>query len=153
MLQGSGLRVVLWVSGCLHSCPMCQNPITWDINCGVGFDNKARQEIFDELEKDYIAGLTLSGGDPLHPQNRETITTFIKEVKEKYPSKTVWCYTGYEFEQIKKLEAMKYIDVLVDGEFKIELSSIDYHWAGSTNQRIIDVPQSLAQNKVVLYED
>lgn len=153
MLQGSGLRVVLWVSGCTHSCYMCQNPVTWDINCGVEFDDKAKQEIFNELEKDYISGLTLSGGDPLHPQNRKAIMELIKEIKEKYPNKTIWCYTGFKFEQIKELKLIKYIDVLVDGKFKIDLFSIDYHWAGSTNQRIIDVQKSIRQNKVVLYED
>lgn len=153
MLQGSGLRVVLWVSGCEHACPNCQNPITWDIDCGVNFDKNAKQEIFDELEKDYVKGLTLSGGDPLHSQNRNTIFGLLKEVKEKYPSKDIWCYTGYKFEQVKDLELMKYVDILVDGKYVEKLSDINYHWAGSTNQRVIDVQKSLAKGKVVVYEE
>ena len=94
MLNGDGLRVVLWVAGCEHQCKGCHNPITWDINGGIEFDEAARQEIFEELEKPYISGITLSGGDPLHTQNRKEIKELAKEIREKFPDKTIWLYTG-----------------------------------------------------------
>lgn len=151
MLNGDGLRVVLWVSGCNHACPECQNPITWDANCGLDFDQKAKQEIFDELKKDYVSGLTLSGGDPLFPANRECVTNFAKEVKQMFPNKTIWCYTGYLFDQVKDLEIMKYVDVLVDGPFVLKLRDVNAPWKGSTNQKVIDVQKSLKQNQIVLH--
>ena len=150
MLNGDGIRVVLWVSGCSHACPDCHNKITWDPNCGVEFDEKAKQEIFDELSKDYISGLTFSGGDPLFKSNVNEVTNFAREVKEKFKDKTIWLYTGYKYEEIKDLEILKYIDVLVDGEFVKELKDVNMHWAGSTNQKIIDVKQSLLKNQIVL---
>ena len=137
MKNGDGLRAVLWVSGCEHACPGCQNPITWDPDDGLIFDEKAKEELFDILSKDYISGLTLSGGDPLFPGNRSDILKLLKEVKESFPEKTVWCYTGYTYEDIKDLEHMKYIDVLVDGRFIESLKDNKYEWAGSTNQRVI----------------
>lgn len=150
MLNGDGLRVVLWVSHCEHECKKCQNPQTWDKNSGIKFDNVAIEEIFEELDKDYISGLTLSGGDPLSTINREEILNLIKEVKHKYPNKTIWCYTGYLYEEIKELDHMKFIDVLVDGRFVERLSKPSPMWCGSSNQRIINVKQSLKENKVVL---
>ena len=102
MLNGDGLRVVLWVAGCNHRCRGCQNPQTWDINSGIPFDNTAKLELFAELDKEYIDGITLSGGDPLHPQNLQSTTKLLKEIKEKYPNKTVWIYTGYTYEQIQE---------------------------------------------------
>ena len=84
MLNGDGLRVVLWVAGCEHHCPNCQNPVTWDINGGLEFDEAAKKEIFDELEKNYVSGITFSGGDPLHTQNRKDVGAFIEEIKEKF---------------------------------------------------------------------
>ena len=90
MLNGEGLRSVLWVAGCTHHCKNCQNPITWDINGGIPFDEDAKQELFESLDFDYVSGLTFSGGDPLHPQNREEVFKLAKEVKEKFPNKTVW---------------------------------------------------------------
>lgn len=136
MLNGDGLRVVLWVAGCEHHCPGCQNEFTHDLNGGLEFTDKELHEIWNELDKDYIAGLTLSGGDPLHPKNREYITWMCKFMKTNFPNKTIWCYTGYLFEQIKDLPVMQYIDVLVDGPFIQEFADVKYHWAGSTNQRI-----------------
>ena len=151
MLNGDGLRVVLWVSGCSHRCEGCHNKITWDCNDGLDFDDDAKLEIFKELENDYISGLTLSGGDPLFESNRETILELVKEVKSKYPHKTIWLYTGYKWEDIKDLEIMKYIDILVDGKFIKELSDSKLMWRGSSNQNIINVDLSLLYEEPVLY--
>lgn len=151
MLNGDGLRVVLWVSGCSHHCEGCHNKITWDCNDGLDFDDDAKLEIFKELENDYISGLTLSGGDPLFESNRETILELVKEVKSKYPHKTIWLYTGYKWEDIKDLEIMKYIDILIDGKFIKELSDSKLMWRGSSNQNIINVDLSLLYEEPVLY--
>lgn len=137
MNNGDGIRVTLFVSGCSHHCKGCQNPETWAINGGVLFDLDAFFEICTELDKDYISGLTLSGGDPLHPANRGTITEICKKVKYLYPHKTIWLYTGYQYAQVKDLEVMHYIDVLVDGEYIEELRDISLEWIGSSNQRVI----------------
>ena len=94
MLNGDGLRVVLWVAGCNHCCRECQNPITWDPNGGLPFTEAEEAEIFTELDKDYIGGITFSGGDPLHPSNISTVTALAKKIREKYPNKTIWLYTG-----------------------------------------------------------
>lgn len=153
MLNGDGLRVVLWVSGCVHRCAGCQNPMTWNADDGVLFDDKAKREIFEDLSHSYIDGITFSGGDPLHPNNIASITELIKEIKEKYPQKTIWLYTGASFEQIKDLEIMSLINVLVDGEFEEDLKDNNFKWAGSTNQRVIDVQKSREEKRVVLYEN
>jgi anaerobic ribonucleoside-triphosphate reductase activating protein len=139
MLNGDGLRVVLWVSGCAHGCKGCHNPITWDPKSGLPFDEAAKQEIFTELEKDYVSGLTLSGGDPLFPGNRSTIEQLVKEVKENFPNKTIWLYTGYDWEAISNLPLIQYIDIVVDGKFIESLKDAKLHWRGSSNQRVIDV--------------
>lgn len=137
MLNGDGLRVVLWVAGCTHHCKNCQNPETWDINGGIPFDKNAKEEIFNDLKKDYISGITFSGGDPLHPKHRKEVLELAKEIKEKFPTKTIWCYTGFLYEEVKDIENLKYIDVLVDGEFKEELKDVNLPWVGSSNQRVI----------------
>ena len=95
MNNGSGLRVVLWLSGCNHHCKNCQNPQTWDVNSGILFDKSAKEELFRELGKDYISGITLTGGDPLHENNLDEVISLIKEIRERFPSKTIWLYTGY----------------------------------------------------------
>ncbi len=151
MLNGDGLRVVLWVAGCTHKCKECQNPITWDINGGLEFGDSEKQEIFDQLDQSYISGITFSGGDPLHPQNRQPVYELAKEIKEKYPHKTIWLYTGFLWEEIKDLPIVPYLDVLVDGEFKIELLDPKLYWKGSSNQRVIDVPATLKKGEVVLH--
>lgn len=151
MLNGDGLRVVLWVSGCTHCCKECHNPITWDPNSGILFDEAAKMEIFAELEKDYISGVTFSGGDPLHINNTFEITELAKEIKEKYPDKTIWLYTGSVWDEIRHLEIVKYIDVLVDGEFEIEKFDANLHWKGSANQKVIDVGETLRTSKIVLH--
>ena len=145
MLNGDGLRVVLWVSGCSHCCKGCQNPITWDVNGGVVFDESAKQEIFDQLDKPYISGITFSGGDPLHSANRMDVRTLMAEIKEKYPNKTIWLYTGDVWENVMHYPMMRYVDVLVDGEFMIEKRDIKLMWKGSSNQRVIDVQKALRQ--------
>lgn len=143
MLNGDGLRVVLWVAGCTHCCKNCQNPITWDPDGGLLFDEAAKQEIFEELEKPYISGITFSGGDPLHAANRLDVRNLMAEIKEKFPDKTIWLYTGDVWENIMHYPAMKYIDVVVDGEFVDELKDQKLLWKGSSNQRVIDVQASL----------
>lgn len=150
MLNGDGLRVVLWVSGCEHHCEGCQNPVTWDINCGVEFDDNAKKELFDELDKNYVSGITFSGGDPLHLQNRKEVGILIEEIHKLYPQKTIWIYSGYEWQDVKNLPYMKYVDVLVDGEFKITQKDNNLQWRGSANQRVIDVKKSLEIDRTVL---
>lgn len=151
MLNGEGLRVVLWVSGCSHHCKNCQNPETWDKNSGIKFDTDAVKEIEEELNKEYISGITLSGGDPLYIGNREIVTKLCKYIKSKYPNKTIWVYTGYRYEEIHNLDVLNCIDVLVDGEYQEENRDIDLKWCGSTNQRIIDVKASREKHNVLLY--
>lgn len=156
MNNGDGLRVVLWVAGCEHHCKGCQNPVTWNPDDGLVFDKRAFNEIMKALEKPYVAGITFSGGDPLHPQNRGAVFSIMKAVQKRFPKKTIWVYTGYTWEQILAnkylLAAVKYTDVLVDGRFEEELKDVNYHWAGSTNQRVIDVQKSLQKGEVVLHE-
>lgn len=145
MLNGDGLRVVLWVAGCAHCCKECHNPVTWDPYGGLEFDEAAKQEIFEQLDKDYISGVTLSGGDPLHSANRMDIRDLACEIKEKYPDKTIWLYTGDIWEQVLHDPLMQYIDVLVDGEFMVEKKDARLRWKGSSNQRVIDVQQTIRQ--------
>lgn len=153
MLNGSGLRVVLWVAGCEHHCKNCHNPITWDPDGGIHFDNAAYEELMSALELDYISGITFSGGDPLHSKNRLKIAKLCHDIKERFPNKTIWIYTGYKWEEINYFSFLQWVDVLVDGPFIQELKDANYHWAGSTNQRVIDVQKSLKKGKVVLYAD
>lgn len=170
-MNGTGLRVCLWCSGCDHHCKNCQNPITWDPNDGAKFDTKAKNEIFNELSKDYISGITLTGGDPLHQNNLESVLDLVNEIRLSYPEKTIWLYTGYTLEQIMypvvtddfnperdkllkmRREIVKQCDVLVDGRYEEDKRDVAYHWAGSTNQRVIDVKKTLEQGSVVLWEN
>jgi len=154
MLNGDGLRVVLWVAGCNHCCKECHNPITWDPEGGLPFDDAAKQEIFEQLDKNYISGITFSGGDPLHPANGKAVREFMAEIKEKYPDKTIWLYTGDVWENICGYSLMKYVDVLVDGEFMADKKDTKLLWKGSANQRVIDVRKTLEQKDLripVLY--
>lgn len=152
MLNGDGLRTVLWVSGCSHGCKGCHNQITWDPTSGLEFDEEAKEELFEQLRKDYISGITYSGGDPLYQGNRQTITKLAEEIKEKFPEKTQWLYTGFEWDEIKDLSVLKNIDVLVDGRFVEEKKDTMLHWKGSSNQRVIDVQKSLQDGKIHLHE-
>lgn len=155
MLNGDGIRVSLWTAGCLVHCKECQNPQTWDFNSGIPFDENALQELYEALNKPYIKGLTLTGGNPL--DNASEILYICRTVKEKFPTKDIWLYSGYTFEQIQELEIgvhiLECIDVLVDGPYVDEQRDITLHWVGSKNQRIIDVQRTLQQGEVVLYED
>ncbi|MCI5901003.1 MAG: anaerobic ribonucleoside-triphosphate reductase activating protein [Blautia sp.] len=153
MLNGDGLRVVLWVAGCSHHCRECQNPVTWDPDGGLPFTEAEKEEIFRELEKDYISGITFSGGDPLHPANVEEVTALAREIKSRFPDKTIWLYTGSVWEEMLGLEILNYLDVCVDGEFEIAKKELLLHWKGSSNQRVIDVPESLRQLTIVLHEE
>lgn len=144
MLNGDGLRVVLWVAGCSHCCRECHNPVTWDPNGGLLFDEAARAELFAQLEKPYISGVTFSGGDPLHPSNRAEVRNLVREIRAEMPDKTIWLYTGDVWEHVCDDPMMAQIDVLVDGEFHIEEHDPNLMWKGSRNQRVIDVRKSLA---------
>lgn len=151
MLNGDGLRVVLWVSGCNHHCKNCQNPQTWNKDSGIPFDLDTIFEICNQLDKPYISGITFSGGDPLLPDNREIIQAISTLVKFYYPTKTQWLYTGYKWEEVKDLEIIKYLDVIVDGKYVDSQRDVTLAWRGSSNQRVIDAQKSLADNTVRLY--
>lgn len=160
--NGEGVRTSLFVSGCTHHCKYCFNKETWDFNYGKLFDEEIQQKILHSLKPEYINGLTLLGGEPMEPANQKALLPFVKRVKEMYPNKTIWCYSGYLFdEELLKpsrahtpftKELLSYIDILVDGEFKYELKDITLRFKGSSNQRIIDVKKSLKQNQVILSE-
>lgn len=168
MLNGEGLRVTLFVSGCEHKCQNCHNPETHDVNSGDILTDEKVQEIIKILSHDYISGITLSGGDPLHTENVYPLYNLLNKIKEKYnDTKNIWIYTGYTWENIfstddseesnldiffrRKVVSMA--DVLVDGKFIESLADINYCWAGSTNQRVIDVKESLKENKVILWSE
>lgn len=155
MNNGEGLRVVLWLAGCDHHCPGCQNPVTWNPKDGLPVGNAVYEELDRELSKDYIEGLTLSGGDPLYPGNRHDLLTLLRHVRRLHPDKNVWLYTGYTWEEITRFSdtaiILPYIDVVVDGPFVDALKDVNYPWAGSTNQRVIDVRKTLEQGRVILY--
>lgn len=155
MKNGDGLRTVLWVAGCTHHCKGCQNPCTWDENDGVPFDENAKKELFDSLTEKYVQGLTLSGGDPLHPANIDEIGLIIEEVKTKFPDKDIWLYTGFTWEELLKMNLpyLNKIDVLIDGRFEEPLKDTTLKWRGSSNQRVIDVGKSLESNSIELFCD
>ncbi|MGN0298614.1 MAG: anaerobic ribonucleoside-triphosphate reductase activating protein [Lachnospiraceae bacterium] len=151
MLNGDGLRVVLWVAGCNHHCPECQNPVTWDIEGGLPFDENALAEIEEQLSQDYISGITLSGGDPLHPANRKDIGELVEKLHRKFPQKTIWLYTGYLWEEIKDLSFLPLIDIVVDGPFIKALKDNQLEWKGSSNQKVIDVKQTFKKGTMILH--
>lgn len=153
MLNGSGIRVTLWVAGCDHHCKNCQNPFTWDVHSGIPFDKSAYDEICNDLQQEYCSGLSLSGGDPMHIDNRSEILKLCQDIKALYPNKTIWMYTGYTFEEVQNSPILKYIDVLVDGEYMEEFRNIEAHWIGSTNQRIINVKETLKQGKIITIQN
>ena len=149
--NGIGIRTVLWVQGCSHYCKECHNPQTWDLDGGKLFTDYEIEDILSSLDSPHIAGVTFSGGDPLHPNNRDDIGSLAKLIKEKYPDKTIWCYTGYKWDEIKHLKLIKYIDVLVDGEFHIKEKDISLAFCGSKNQKVLDVKKSLKKRKIILW--
>ena len=154
--NGPGVRVSLFVSGCRHHCKECFNPETWDFNYGKLFDESVEDMIFSQLANPYIEGLTLLGGDPFEPENSKVLNRFVKKSRQRFPEKSIWCYTGYLYEELLKadtdrVELLSNLDVLVDGEFVLELKSLMLKFRGSSNQRLIDIPASLSSREVVLW--
>ena len=194
MNNGDGLRVVLWLSGCSHHCYNCQNPQTWDANSGIPFDESAKKELFRELDKDYISGLTLTGGDPLFESNLDGVLDLVTEFNKRYnfqkvdsanpckmgvseventdkirlslPNKSIWLYSGYQWSEIfndgvyltkdcdgwKRREIINQCTVMVDGRYIDSQRNPSKKWAGSDNQRIISIAESLKQGKVIMLE-
>ena len=176
MNNGDGLRVVLWLSGCSHHCYNCQNPQTWDVNSGIPFDESAKEELFRELDKDYISGLTLSGGDPLHEANLDGVLDLVNEIRLSFPNKSIWLYSGFRWEECqpfnedgllkpdkfapnlqkilhKRYEVISMCNVMVDGRYIDSQRNPSKKFAGSDNQRVISIQESIEQGKVVLYCD
>lgn len=161
--NGEGVRISLFVSGCTHRCKNCFNEVAWDFNYGQPFDEEVEEKILTELGADYIAGISLLGGEPLEPQNQEALYPFIKKVKERYPHKTIWCYTGFVFNEKKGVlkegrkntpytkDLISMFDVLVDGAYVEKLKDIRLKFRGSSNQRVINVPETLKTGECVLY--
>ena len=152
IVDGPGYRFTVFVQGCPHNCPGCHNPVTWDACGGLPFDAAAKAELFEKLAKPHISGITLSGGDPLHPANRDAVTALAAEVRARFPKKTVWLYTGYTYEAIADLPVFAFVDVLVDGRYEAAKRDVRLHWKGSANQRVIDIPATRAAGKVVLHD-
>jgi len=180
LCNGEGLRVVLWLSGCSHRCKGCQNPQTWDANSGILFDESAKEELFRELDNDYISGLTLTGGDPLFESNLDGVLDLVTEINKRYnisqdtheirlsiPRKSIWLYTGFIWEEIRNgnmEDGLKYgewtkrakiiteCDVLVDGKYIDSQRDLTLQYRGSKNQRLIDIQQSLQKGKIVLWQ-
>ncbi len=151
--NGEGIRVSIFMQGCAFHCKNCFNPETWDFNGGLEFTDETIQEILELCDKSHIAGLSILGGEPMHPKNIEGTTKLAKAFKEKFPNKTIWAWSGFLMDKdLMGKEVLKYIDVLVDGQFVEELSSPLLKWKGSSNQRVIDVKESLKKNKIILYE-
>ena len=160
--NGEGVRVSLFVSGCTHHCPGCFNQDTWDFCYGKEYTDETEQEILDALSPDYINGLSLLGGEPFEPQNQKVLVQLLRKVREQYPQKTVWCYSGYLFDRELLSESrarceytdemLSMIGIRVDGRFVEKLKDIRLVFRGSSNQRIIDVKKSLESGKIVLWE-
>lgn len=150
MLNGKGLRVVLWLSHCTHNCLGCHNPETHDANSGIPFDSDAYNELCEELEKEYVSGITFSGGDPMSPLNRDEVLNLVKKIKDKYPNKTIWVYSGYTWEYLKNIDGVTNIDVLVDGPYVQKLRDVSLKYVGSSNQRVINVKSTVENGKIVL---
>ncbi len=158
--NGLGVRVSLFVSGCTHHCKGCFNPMTWDFSYGKPFTQDTQNELLEMLSPDYIDGLTLLGGEPMEPDNQRGLLPFLREVRKRFPSKNIWCYTGYllDEELLKPSRArcevtdemLSLIDVLVDGEFVEEKKNISLSFRGSENQRLIDLPTTLSTGSINL---
>lgn len=160
--DGIGVRVTLFVSGCTHHCEGCFQPETWNFDYGEPFTEAVENEIIEALKPDYIDGLTLLGGEPFEPENQKALLPFLKNLKKIYPEKTIWAYSGYTFEELTNDsrarcectdDILSLIDVLVDGEFKIDLKNISLKFRGSSNQRVIDVKKTLDKGKIILFLD
>ena len=161
--NGPGVRISLFVSGCTHHCKGCFNEVAWDFHYGSHFTQETIDKILEMMKPGYIKGLTLLGGEPFEPQNQEPIVELLRQIKQKMPDKSIWAFSGYLFDRdilsgrlgdwkITR-EYLSYLDVLVDGTFVEEKKNLSLRFRGSENQRVIDVPASLAQNKIVLWQD
>ncbi len=149
--NGPGIRVSIFMQGCSFHCEGCFSEETWDFNYGKEFTDETIEEVIELCKNPTIKGLSILGGDPLHPKNIEGTTKLAKTFKEKLPEKNLWIWTGFLFENIKEKEILKYADVLVDGQFKIKLRNPKLKYCGSTNQRVIDVQKSLKKGDIVLF--
>ena len=160
--NGPGVRISLFVSGCTHHCKGCFNEVAWDFDYGTLFTEESIEQILTWLKPDYIAGLTILGGEPFEPQNQKAVLSLVKRVREVYPEKSIWCYSGYDYEKDllgvmsqaypETMELLLNLDVLVDGKFILEKKDLGLRFRGSSNQRIIKVPESLRNKTVVLWE-
>ena len=180
--NGEGLRVVLWLSGCSHKCNGCQNPQTWDVNSGIPFDEAAKEELFRELDKDYISGLTLTGGDPLYESNLDDVLDLVNRIRLSCPGKTIWLYTGYKAIGLsegfwglepnvisdkvldpdelvkginnckKRSDIIRQCNVLIDGQYIDSQKDITLAYRGSKNQRLINIQESLQKGEIVLWQ-
>lgn len=152
--NGPGVRVSIFMQGCAFHCKNCFNQETWDFKGGKEFTEETIEKVLELCEKDYIVGLSILGGEPLHPKNIEGTTKLAKAFKERFPKKTLWVWSGFLFDKdLKGKEVLNYIDVLVDGTFVDSLSSPLLKWKGSSNQRVIDVPKSLKKKDLVLSKE
>lgn len=160
--NGLGVRVSVFVSGCNHHCKGCFNSEAWDFNYGKPFTQECIDKVLKELDKPYIKGLSLLGGEPLELKNQEGLLPLLRQVKQKHPEKDIWCYTGFTFDRdvidgMCKInentkELISYVDVVVDGKFEEDKKDLSLKFRGSSNQRIIDVKKSLKENKVIEYK-
>ena len=161
--NGIGVRVTLFVSGCTNHCPGCFQQQTWDFHYGKPFTDETKEEIFAELDKSYVDGLTLLGGEPFEPENQRALLPLLREMRQRYPGKTVWCFTGFRLDDEllrqgshPRCEAtdemLSYIDILVDGRFREELKDISLQFRGSRNQRIIDMNRTRATGETTLWD-
>ncbi|MGN1201468.1 MAG: anaerobic ribonucleoside-triphosphate reductase activating protein [Candidatus Caccovivens sp.] len=148
--NGPGVRVSVFMQGCAFNCKNCFNPETHDFNAGKEFSDETIEHILELCNKEYIEGLSILGGEPMHPINIEGTTKLAKKFKEKFPNKTIWVWTGFLFDRdLKEKQVLKYIDVLVDGQFVDELKDLRLKYCGSSNQRVIDVQKSLKNGKII----
>lgn len=151
--NGPGVRVSIFFQGCTFNCKNCFNPETHDFSGGEEFTDETIAKVLDLCDRDYITGLSVLGGEPMHPVNIEGTTRLAKAFKEKYPNKTIWAWTGFTYESyLKDKEVTKYIDVLVDGQYKEELHNPMLKWKGSSNQRVIDMKKTRLANTVCIIE-
>ena len=160
--NGPGVRVSLFVSGCTHRCEGCFNEIAWDFSYGEPFTDAVEQELLEALSPDFIAGITLLGGEPFEPENQRALLPFLKRVKEAFPQKNIWCYSGYTLEQLQGEsrarcevtdEMLSMLDVLVDGRFVLAKKNIRLRFRGSENQRLIDMNKTREAGEVVLWDN
>ena len=151
--DGPGVRVSIFLQGCTFNCKNCFNPETHDFNGGEEFTDETIQEVLDLCDKEFITGLSILGGEPMHPLNIKGTIKLAKAFKERYPEKTIWSWSGFLIDNIVDKEILNYLDVLVDGQYVDELHNPTLKWCGSENQRVIDVKKTLKKGEVVLYKD